>query len=254
MRTIKLTLMYDGTDYAGWQIQPNGVAIQALVQAAVRTMTGEENDVVGASRTDAGVHALGQVAHFTTASGIPVEGFRSGLNSMLPEAIVVLAAEEAPEGFHARRSAQGKRYVYRLLISPERNPFLARRAWHLRRMPDPEAMRRAATCLSGEHDFTSFKASGCTSRHAVRTITRFEIARRVLTPGELAGEGELVEFTVEGTSFVRHMVRNIVGTLVDVGEGRIAPEEVAAILAARQRIEAGRCAPASGLCLVQVFY
>ena len=254
MSTIRLTLMYDGTDYAGWQIQPNGVAIQALVQEAVRTMTGEENDVVGASRTDAGVHALGQVAHFETATAIPVEGFCSGLNSMLPEAIVVLAVEEAVEGFHARRSARGKRYVYRLLVSPERNPVLARRAWHLRRMPDLDAMRRAGACLVGEHDFTSFRASGCTSRHAVRTITRLAIDRRALAPGELAGEGELVEFTVEGTSFVRHMVRNIVGTLVDVGEGRIAPEAVGAILAARQRIEAGRCAPASGLCLVNVVY
>jgi tRNA pseudouridine38-40 synthase len=254
MQTIKLTLMYDGTNYVGWQIQPNGLSVQALVQDAVRKMTGEETHVHGASRTDAGVHALGQVAHFETSRDIPPEGFQAGLNSILPEDVSVVLAEAVPQGFHARKEAKGKRDVYRAIVSKERNPFLRNRAWLLRQRPDMEEMQRAAGHLVGEHDFASFRAAGCGSRHAVRTIARIDVASRAITPEMMAGEGELIEFLFDGNGFVRHMIRNIVGTLVDVGLGKIEAGDVLRIIAARERIEAGRCAPASGLYLVRVFY
>lgn len=246
--------MYDGTNYVGWQRQPDGVSVQALVEGAVRTMTGEDAAVIGASRTDAGVHALGQVAHFETESAIPAENFRKGLNSLLPPDIGVIGAEDAPEGFHARKDARSKRYIYRVIVSPERQPLLLHRAWHLRIRPDLERMREASACLVGRHDFASFRAAGAASRDAVRTIGRLEIKARVLSEIELAGEGEAIDVIVEGDGFVRHMVRNIVGSLVDVGTGKLVADDVGRILAARERIEAGRCAPACGLYLVRVFY
>lgn len=254
MRTIKLTLMYDGTNYVGWQNQPNGVSVQSLVERAVRTMTGEGNDVVAASRTDAGVHALGQVAHFETGRSIPLEGFRRGLNALLPGEIAVVRAEEAPAGFHARRDARAKRYAYRIVIAPGRNPILRDRAWWVKGSLDAQRMREAADGLVGEHDFTSFRAAGSTSRHAVRSIMRIAIEEGPLPAEALAGEGTMVDVVVEGNGFVRHMVRNIVGTLVDVGSGRLGPQDMGRILAARGRAEAGGCAPACGLYLVRVLY
>lgn len=254
MRTIRCTLMYDGARYVGWQVQPNGVSIQSLVQRAIRTMTGEENDLVGASRTDAGVHALGQVAHFQTASGISSKGFQAGINAQLPPDIVVTATMDASDGFHARNDARAKRYTYRLLIAPDRSPMLEHRCWHLQRMPDVDAMREASRCLVGEHDFASFRAAGCSSAHAVRTIERIEMEERMLSSEMLAGEGRIVDVHIEGTGFVRHMVRNIVGTLVEVGQGRRDVSDVQRILFMRTRAEAGRCAPACGLYLVSISY
>lgn len=254
MKTIKLTLMYDGTNYVGWQVQPSGISIQALVQEAVQRMTNEDNDVVGASRTDAGVHALGQVAHFITARDISLDGFRSGLNSMLPPDIAVVRVDEVPDGFHARKSAHLKLYVYRTLISCERNPMFANRCWRINEVLDLTAMQMASSYLIGEHDFSAFQAAGCTARHAVRNVTQIDIASRALEPSMLAGEGEIIEFAVEGDGFVRHMVRNIVGTLVDVGRGKIAIDDVAGILHARERKQAGCCAPACGLYLAKVMY
>ena len=175
MRTIKLTLAYDGTGYVGWQVQPNGTSIQEVLQEAVEKMTGERTSVIGAGRTDAGVHALGQVAHFVTNSQIPSVGFERGLDSLLPADIVVVGAEEVPSDFHAKRDAKGKRYKYRLLLSPHHSPLALNRFWHLISGLDIEVMRRAAKVLIGEHDFESFRAAGCSCKHARRRIDRIDI-------------------------------------------------------------------------------
>jgi tRNA pseudouridine38-40 synthase len=254
MRTIKLTIAYDGTNYVGWQRQPNGVSVQERLEEAVERMSGVRSAVVGAGRTDAGVHALGQVAHFMTESRIPSESFARGLNGLLPPDIAVLAAEEMPEGFHARHSARGKIYRYLLLDSCRRAPLLHNRCWQLREALDVEAMRRAAAMLVGERDFASFRAAGCGSRHAVRRLDRIEIAimRDDEALASWGGGGRLVAMEFEGEGFVRHMIRNIVGTIVDCGRGELDPENMPQILAAAEREQAGRCAPACGLYLVRV--
>ena len=256
MRTIKLTLTYDGEGFVGWQIQPNGESVQAILKRALEEMTGEECTLVGAGRTDAGVHALGQVASFATEKSIPCEGFVKGLNSLIPPAIAVVDAEEVGEGFDARKSAKGKVYRYLILRSLNRLPLLAGRAWHAREALDLAAMREAAAHLVGEHDFESFRASGCAARHAVRRLDRIDILSDppCAEHMELPSESGLISLEFEGGGFVRHMVRNIVGTLVEVGRGAILPGGVKKILDARERKEAGVCAPASGLYLVRVIY
>ncbi len=244
MHTIKLTLSYDGANYVGWQIQPNGVSIQGCVQEAVRQMTGEGNNLQGAGRTDAGVHAVAQVAHFETQSSIPPEGFVGGLNGILPPDIAVRGACAAAAGFNARRDARGKRYQYRLLIDRVRRPLREGRVWRLERALDAEAMQAAADALVGTHDYESFRAAGCGARDAVRTITRMAIEPE---------RDELV-ITVEGNGFVRHMIRNIVGCLVEVGQGKRSPADVACIRDARARPMDMPCAPACGLYLMEVLY
>lgn len=254
MRTIALTIAYAGTDFVGWQMQPNGVSIQGCVQEAVKRLTGEAVPVVAAGRTDAGVHALGQVAHLRTTSSIPAEGFVGGCNRFLPEAIAIVDARDAPEGFHAQRDAIGKRYRYRILEQRGRAPLARNRCWIVPGLLDREAMEAGADVLIGAHDFESFRAAGCTAEHARRTITRLSIEERAPAELGLAATGRVIDCVVEGDGFVRHMIRNIAGTLVEVGEGKRAPEEVGRILAARARTAAGICAPACGLTLERVFY
>lgn len=254
MRTIKLTLSYDGTGCVGWQIQPRGTSIQGLVQRALKTLTGEETSVIAAGRTDAGVHALAQVAHFVTKSKIPSDGVRKGLDSLLPPNVSVIDAADAPDGFHARKDAKGKLYRYLILVSRDRAPLLAGRCWQMQDDLDAEAMRRAAVHLVGEHDFSSFRASGCTSRHARRAIRRIDIAKIDAKDLPVSGEAAMLRIDFEGDGFVRHMIRNITGTLVEVGLRRMSPKDVLRILKAKRREEAGRCAPACGLYLVEVFY
>ncbi len=256
MRTIKLTIAYDGTNYVGWQVQPNGVAVQELVQRAVGSMTGEAASVIGASRTDSGVHALGQAAHFRTFSQIPIDKLEKGLNSLLPDDIAIIRAEEAAESFHANKDARGKVYLYRLLASCGASPLAVDRCWRMREALDIDSMREAARFLVGEHDFESFRAAGCTAGHAIRRIDRIDIdAVKRPDPIFEGGKGaRLIEFTFEGAGFVRHMIRNIVGTLKYVGAGRLMPQDMEKILKARKREQAGRCAPACGLYLVRVDY
>ena len=245
-RTVRLVLEYDGTDLCGWQRQENGPSVQGHLEEALARMTGAATPVIGASRTDAGVHALGQVACFDTEACIPCDGFRLGLNSMLPPAIAVVAADEAPPGFHARFSASGKHYRYSILTRSSRSPLARKLAWHRpgARL-DLDAMRRAAALIVGERDFSAFRAAGCSARTAVRRVE--EIAVSEMDPHR-------IEIDVRGNAFLRNMVRILVGTLVEVGDGRLEPVQVGEILESRDRTRAGQTAPAHGLCLVEVFY
>lgn len=243
-RTIKLTIEYDGTGFHGWQTQPGLRTVQGELEAALRTMTREDRCARGAGRTDAGVHALGQVASFTTDRAIPLEGFRKGLGRLTPADIGIRAAEEMPAGFDARFSATGKRYRYRLLPAPAPSPLRRHTTYWVVRPVDPDRMRAAALHLVGRHDFAALQASDDHREDAVRTIRAVEVRR------------ELDEIVVDvvGDGFLKNMVRILVGTLLEVGTGRRSPEWVAEVLAARDRRRAGPTLPAHGLCLVEVHY
>jgi tRNA pseudouridine38-40 synthase len=245
MPVVKLVLEYDGTRYVGWQVQPNGPSIQAEVERSLAELHGGPRRVTGAGRTDAGVHALGQVASFREESPLPLRAYVQGMNALLPADIAVQAASLEPDAFDARRSARGKRYRYRIVCTPTRAPLSRLQSWQLFRRLDLAGVRLAAGPLVGVHDFAAFQAAGCDARHAVREVRRLELLS--------TAEGEIA-LVIEATAFVRHMVRNIVGTLVEVGLGRRSPESVAEVLASRDRTRAGRTAPPQGLVLEEVFY
>ena len=245
MPRIKLTLEYDGTDYVGWQVQPNGVSVQAVLEAKLAELVGEAVKVEVAGRTDSGVHALGQTVAFTTTKLLPMKAYWRGLTGMLPEDIAVIAAEEVTDDFDPRRWSRGKRYRYLICNRLSRAPLRRRTHWEVFAPLDVEAMREAAKALIGRHDFSSFRASDCAAKHAVREIRKLDVEER--------GDDELA-ITVEGTAFLKHMVRNIVGTLVEVGRGKEKPEWVEQVLLSRDRTKAGVTAPAHGLTLVEVFY
>lgn len=245
MPVVKLTLEYDGTRYVGWQIQPNGPSVQAEVERALGTLHKAPRRVVAAGRTDAGVHARGQVASFPEERPLPISAYVKGMNALLPEDVAVRAASLEPDGFDARRSARGKRYRYVIENGPTRAPLNRLFAWQLFVPLDVGAMRDAARTLVGRHDFAAFQAADCAAHHAVRDVRRLEVV------GERGGR---VEVTVEATAFVKHMVRNFVGTLVQVGHGKRAPGSLPALLAGGDRKAAGPTAPPQGLCLEEVFY
>lgn len=246
MRSIGIIVEYDGTDFCGWQVQPNGRSVQAELENAVKKLTGETVKVFGAGRTDAGVHARGQVAVFRTESAVPAENFHLALNSRLPADVCVCRAWEAKADFNPRYGAKMKLYRYTLHNSPVR-PALGRRySWHVKFPLDLEKMRAAAALLQGRHDFTSFS-------NQERNKDEFDNVREISSL-EIARAGETVTLDFEGRSFLYNMVRNLTGTLVDIGCGRIAPDAVPAILAARNRAAAGQGAPACGLCLEWVRY
>lgn len=244
MRNIKLTLAYDGTDFAGFQVQPGRRTVQGELTAALEKILGERVGVIGAGRTDAGVHARAQVANFQTAARLPVERLPAALNSCLPPDITVWRAEEVPARFHARYDARGKTYRYLIDRAPHRAPFLRRYSWHLTLPLDAAAMRAAAAPLCGEHDFSSFCAAGSASPNHVRTLQRLAV-------GE---EGDLLLVEAKADGFLYKMVRNLVGTLVEVGRGALAAEDVERILAGRDRRLAGPTAPPQGLILWEVEY
>jgi tRNA pseudouridine38-40 synthase len=244
LRTLKLVLQYDGTDYVGWQRQPNGVSIQELIEKAIEPIEGRPVAVVGAGRTDAGVHALGQVASVQLESAIDPAALARALNATLPEDVRVAAAEEAAPDFNARFSATGKVYAYRIWAGPFLPPFERRYFWHLPGSLDIDRMRQAARALMGTHDFSAFRAAGSDAAASERTIRELEIDN----------ETERVIVTVAGDGFLRYMVRAIVGTLVEVGQGRRPVAGVAAALASRDRSQAGPTAPAKGLVLLKVEY
>jgi len=244
MRNIKLILEYDGTNYSGWQWQDNAPTLQGALEKAIHRITGEALRVSASGRTDAGVHAYGQVVNFRTGSGLDIDKWRGALNHYLPADMKVLQVEGAPDEFDARRSARGKRYEYIVLNRYVSSPLTRTRAWHVAVPLDVDAMRRAGEALIGECDFSSFRGAGCSAKSPVRELTGLDIVR----------DGDRIVFTLKAYAFLRHMVRNIVGTLVEVGRGRLTPEDVAVILDARDRTKAGLTAPPQGLYMVEVEY
>jgi tRNA pseudouridine38-40 synthase len=242
---VKLVLEYDGTRYVGWQVQPNGPSVQAEVERALEVLHKAPRRVVAAGRTDAGVHALGQVCSFFERQPLPLQAYVQGMNAVLPEDVAVRAATLEADGFDARRTASGKRYRYRIENGPGRAPMTRRVAWQLFQPLDAAAMRSAAARLLGRRDFASFQAADCSCAHAVRELRRCEVV------GEGGGRIDLV---VEASAFVRHMVRTIAGTLCEVGQGKRRADSMEALLFARERRLAGPTAPPQGLCLEEVFY
>jgi tRNA pseudouridine38-40 synthase len=250
IRNLKLTLSYDGSEFSGWQVQPNAGTIQGTLASAIGRLTGENVLPQGSGRTDAGVHALAQVATFTTASPIPAENFLKALNDGLPPSIRILDVQEAALDFHARRSAKAKTYRYRIYRGPICSPFLARYVWHFPYPLDEDSMAQAAGEIASEHDFTSFAAVDPERGHEYSEPSNV----RTIFSSSFERHGEELTYTVRGRGFLHHMVRNLVGTFILVGKGTLQPKDIGRILEARDRSAAGATAPASGLFLVDVEY
>jgi len=278
VRNLKLILAYDGTDFNGWQVQPGHATIQGTLASAIGRLTGENVLPQGSGRTDAGVHALAQVASFQTASSIPIENLAQALNHILPPAIRVLEASEAGPDFHPRKSARAKTYRYRIFRADVCPPFVARYVWHYPYPLDEGAMLAAADVIVGEHDFTSFAAvdpervermsadpredaaAGSTAEMSpagrVRTRVPAVIPTNVrqIFSSTWTRDGDELVYTVRGGGFLHHMVRNLVGTFILIGKGTLTRADLARILAARKRAAAGPTAPSTGLFLVSVEY
>ncbi|HUU13269.1 MAG TPA: tRNA pseudouridine(38-40) synthase TruA [Terriglobia bacterium] len=257
MRNLRLVIAYDGTEFHGWQRQPDAPTVQGCLEEALAKLTGAPVHIWGSGRTDAGVHALNQVASFKTESPIPCDNLLKALNNLLPPSVRIKQVEEAPEKFHARYDVRSKTYRYRILQAPICSPFLWRFVCHHPYPLDRRKMNEAALLFEGEHDFTSFAGSEGrtdeaeegvpTAPHSmVRTIVSSRFLWRPRT--------SILIYEVRGSGFLRHMVRNIVGTLLEVGRGKLAPHDVMRVLEARDRTQAGPTAPAQGLCLVKVEY
>ena len=255
MRNLRLILSYDGADLAGWQVQPGRTTVQGALASAIGRLSGENVLPQGSGRTDAGVHALAQVASFTTASTIPTENWINALNDILPPSIRVLEVTEAAPEFHARKSARAKTYRYRIHRGAICPPFLARYVWHYPYPLEESAMVAAARVVVGEHDFTSFAA---VDAERVERIAAGEDVHttniRTIFASSWTREGEELIYSVRGSGFLHHMVRNLVGTFLLVGKGTVSLEDLRRILDARERTAAGATAPASGLYLVEVEY
>ena len=249
MRNIKLVLSYDGTDYAGWQVQPGQKTIQGVLEAAIQKITSQPTRVIGSGRTDAGVHALGQVAAFRTESQLPADVLRRALNAELPQDVAVLEATNADADFHPIRDAVRKRYRYLICDGTVRDVFRRRYCWYYSRgRLDSEAMHRAAKPLLGKHDFSSFETSGAPRQDSIRTINDLFVKRG------RDSQSDLVTMEVEADGFLYNMVRAITGTLVEVGRGAEDESHLEKVLAATDRRAAGATAPPQGLFLVQVEY
>ena len=244
MRRIHLIVEYEGTAYAGWQRQANAMTVQEKLERAILKLTGEELCVSGASRTDAGVHALGQSAHFDTESRIPADKFSFALNTMLPPDIRVTRSEEVPLEFHARFSTRGKRYRYLFHAAPHAGALTLNTHAHVIYPLDVEKMQAETQDLVGTHDFAAFAASGSVVKDTVRTIYRAEVTR----------EGSEIRLIVEGSGFLYNMVRIIAGTLIGVGSGKLEPGAFRRAIASGDRLDLGITAPAHGLTLMEVFY
>jgi len=245
LRRVKLTLSYDGSGYLGFQVQPGGPTIQSVTEEALSRILQEPVKVRAAGRTDAGVHALGQVVDFAVSGDRPTETVLRGGNALLPADIRILSASDVPESFNARRDAKEKEYRYFLNLCPVASPFFSRYSWHLEKPPDLVAMREGLGHLVGEHDFSSFRGQGCTAKTTVRTIYRVGLEEEIPA---------LFSIRITGNGFLRHMVRNIVGTIVEVGKGKVRPERVQELFSLKKRVEAGPTAPAHGLFLWNVAY
>ena len=250
MRNLKLILSYDGSGFAGWQVQPDAVTVQGTLALAIGRITGEKVLPQASGRTDAGVHAMAQVVTFLTESSVPTANFVKALNDVLPASVRVLEVEEAAPDFHARHSACGKTYRYRIYRAAICPPFLARYVWHYPYPLDEENMGRAARRVEGEHDFTSFAA---VDPERGREDAPVSNVRRIFS-STWQSQGDELVYTVEGSGFLHHMVRNLVGTFILVGKATLQVEDLTRILELRDRSAAGATAPASGLYLVHVAY
>jgi tRNA pseudouridine38-40 synthase len=245
MPRYKLTIEYDGTPYVGWQAQDNGVSVQGVLTAAVAAFAGERVVIGAAGRTDAGVHALGQVAHVDLAKDWNTETVRDAINFHLrPQPVAVLAAERATPDFDARFSAVKRHYLYRIVNRRADLTLEQNRAWRVPRPLDAEAMHAAARRLIGRHDFTTFRSTECQAKSPVKTLDRLDVAR----------DGDEIRITAAARSFLQHQVRSMVGSLIHVGEGKWRADDLAAALAARDRAACGQVAPPHGLYLVRVDY
>ncbi len=264
MRNLKLILSYDGSEFSGWQVQPDAVTVQGTLASAIGRITGEKVLPQGSGRTDAGVHALAQVASLPTESSVPTANFLRALNDILPAAVRVLEVTEAPPEFHARHCAQAKTYRYRIFRDSICPPFLARYVWHFPYRLDEEAMAQAAGLVIGEHDFTAFaavdpergveKSQNHKGHEGTRRKAQETSNVRQVFSSTWERHGEELVYTVRGSGFLHHMVRNLVGTFISVGKGTLAVDDVTRFLDARNRSAAGPPAPASGLYLVSVEY
>src|SRR5258706_4662278 len=248
MPRFKIPAAYDGPDFVGWQRQAAGVSIQGLLEGALRELDEREVAVTGAGRTDAGVHALGQVAAFSIERPLTAENVVRALNARLPDAVRVLSAEETPASFHARFDVRAKSYRYRICNGDVFSPFERRYAWHVPGALDTVAMQAAARVVEGVHDFAAFQSTGSTAKTTVRAVTSS------LVMVSLSNHERLITYDVSGNGFLRHMVRAIVGSIVRGGRGRHPPEWMAEVIASRDRGRAGPTAPARGLFLVSVTY
>jgi tRNA pseudouridine38-40 synthase len=254
MRNIRLTVAYDGTDFHGWQRQPRAPTIQSCLEAVLERIVGQTVEVVASGRTDAGVHASNQVANFKTTSPIPCPNLVHAINDLLPSTVRVKEAEEAPEGFHARYAVRRKTYQYRILQAPVCSPFIARFVYHYQYLLDHPRMAEAAALVEGRHDFASFAGSDSAkeggSLESDQSTVREVFASRI----HWRARTSILAYEVSGSGFLRHMVRTIVGTLIEVGRGKLKPSDMLRILKARDRRRAGPTAPAHGLCLMKVEY
>ena len=248
-----MTLAYDGAAFAGWQVQPQKRTIQGMLEAALKQVTGMQQRITASGRTDAGVHALGQVAGFACDTSLEPAGLRRALNANTPEAIFILDLEEIEEGFHAIRDALRKRYRYVMSDGPEMDVFSRTYCWHQWKRLDVERMDQAARRLLGRHDFVAFQATGADRLTTERTIFDIGVKREPYMQSG-AGQGSKILFEVEADGFLYNMVRNIVGTLMDIGHGRKPVDWISEVLAAGDRKLAGQTAPAYGLFLVKVEY
>lgn len=245
MARVKLVLEYDGSNYVGWQLQANGPSVQGRVQRALQELVGQPVAVTAAGRTDSGVHARGQVACFDAPVALPLKAYWLGLNSILPDDIAVVSAEEVAPDFDPRRWARGKRYRYQVSNRRSRTPLRRQTHWEIYLPLNVGRMAEAAQCLVGSHDFSAFRASDCQAANARRELRRVEVT---------GTSGDEVTIVVEGTAFLKHMVRNLVGTLAEVGRARQPVAWVAQVLASKDRTTAGPTAPPQGLSLEEVFY
>lgn len=246
MRNIKLVIEYDGTNYSGWQVQETLPTVQGtLIEAARKLTQRDDAAIAGASRTDAGVHALGQVASLRAETNISTHAIMHGMNAFLPGDIVVREAAEMPADFDPRRSSTGKVYLYRIINRDHPYALMRNFSWHIFKHLDLSAMREAAAHFVGEKDFSSFRAADSDAPHSIREVTSVEVLEK---------PDGLIEIEVRGNAFLRHMVRIMVGTLVAVGKGKLRPSAMPAIIEARNREAAAMTAPPQGLCLVKVEY
>lgn len=244
MTRIKLTVAYDGSDYVGWQYQPNGMSVQQRLEQALHQLTGTIHRIHSSGRTDAGVHAVGMVCHLTTERDLPLSAWREGLNRFLPDDIAIRCAEYVDDEFHARFSAKGKRYRYTILRDSVRLPLLRKISWQVKQPLAVDAMEQAARSFIGQHDFAAFRTTGCAAETTIREIFSLNFTE----------EGSLLHIDVCGSGFLKNMIRMMVGTLVDIGRGKRPVGTIQRLLTDATSVSPPLTAPPQGLCLMEVWY